>query len=93
MKYIEMTTEEAIEVLKRSKGKKVCMAVHDLTCDDLNEEFHLLTKTECNVMIQNAKTIASLFDDFAKSLSLYTEKQNIRDIKPIGLERIILLKE
>ena len=93
MRYIETTIEEAIEVLKQSKGKKVMIDVHDLTCDDVNEEFCFIVKNECNVMIQNAETIASIVDDFAKSLRLFTEKQNLRDIKPIGLERIILLRE
>lgn len=34
MRYVEMTTDEAIEVLKKSKGKKVLVAIQDLNNDE-----------------------------------------------------------
>lgn len=92
MRYVEMTTEEAIEVLKKSKGKKVMVAVQDLT----NEEpalFYPRAKTDCLLMIKEAETIASACDDFVRQLKLFSEKQrDLINIIPEGLQKTILLR-
>lgn len=94
MQYIEMTTEEAIEVLKKSKGKRVLVAVQDLKNE--NEEpalFYPQTKSDCLLMIEEAKTIASACDNFVKQLSLFSEKQrDFMNVIPKGQRRTILLK-
>lgn len=92
MRYVEMSTEEAIEMLKKSKGKKVLVAVQDLN----NEEpalFYPQTKSDCLLMIKEAETISSACDDFVKQLRLFSEKQrDLMNIVPEGQQRTILLK-
>ena len=44
-------------------------------------------------MFEDVKTVASACDDFVKQLRLFTEKQNIYNIEPRGIQKIILLKE
>lgn len=93
MKYMEMTVDEAIEELQKSKGKRVMVAIQDLEHDEPTLFFPRL-KAECETMIYNAETIASACDEFVKQLRLYTEKQkNIVNIRNVGYQQIILLKE
>jgi hypothetical protein len=93
MNYVEMTTEEAIELLRKSKGKKVLVAIKNLESDDdaiLCQKF----KSDCEVIIQEAQTVSSICDDFVKKLDVFTEKQrDLFNIKPKGLKKTILLKE
>ena len=89
--YIELTTEEAIEMLKKSKGKKVMIAVCDLEKENV-EKFFVRLKTECVELINTAETIASLYDDYIKQLHLFSEKQNLQNIEKRGKQNIILLK-
>jgi hypothetical protein len=94
MNYVEMTTEEAIEVLRKSKGKKVLVAIKDLENDDDDAIFYQKLKSDCEIMIQEAQTVSSMCDDFVKKLDLFTEKQrDLFNIKPIGLKKTILLRE
>ena len=44
-------------------------------------------------LFEDVKTVASMCDDFVKQLRLFTEKQNIYNIEPRGIQKIILLKE
>lgn len=93
MNYIEMTTDEAIEVLRKSKGKKVLVAIKNLENED-DAIFVPQLKSECEAMIQEAESIFSMCDDFVKSLNLFTEKQkDYMNINPCGLKKIILLRE
>ena len=93
MKYIEMTVDEAIEILQNSKGKKVMVAIRDLEHDEPTL-FCPRLKTECETMIYEAETIASACDEFVKQLRLYTEKQkDIVNIRNVGYQQIILFKE
>lgn len=93
MRCVEMTTDEAIEVLKKSKGKKVLVAVQDLKTDE-EALFYPRLKMDCVNMIEEAKTISSACDDFVKQLRLFTEKQlDLMNIRPEGLQKTILLKE
>lgn len=92
MNYVEMTTEEAIEVLRKSKGKKVLVAIKDLKNDD-DAILYQKLKSDCEIMIQEAQTVLSMCDDFVKKLDVFTEKQrDLFNIKPIGLQKTILLK-
>ena len=77
--YAEMTVEEAMK--KCGKNAKVLVAIQNL-----EEE-------NTDVIFENIKTVASLYDDFIKQLNLFTEKQDIYNIKPKGMQKIILLKE
>lgn len=92
MNYIEMTTDEAIEVLRKSKGKKVLVAIKDLE-DNSDAIFYQKLKSECELMIREAQTISSACDEFVKKLDLFTTKQNLFNIKNLGLCQTILLKE
>lgn len=92
MRYVEMTTDEAIEVLKKSKGKKVLVAIQDLSNDE-PALFYPKLKSDCMVMIQEAETISSACDDFVRQLRLFSEKQrDLMDIIPEGLQKTILLR-
>ena len=93
MKYIEMTTDEAIEVLKNSKGKKVLVAIQDLEKDE-PAMFCPKLKTECFSLFENAETTISVCYDFIKQLRLFTEQQrDIMNIEPHGIQKTILIKE
>lgn len=92
MRYVEMTTDEAIDMLKKSKGKKVLVAVQDLKTEE-PALFYLRAKSDCLLMIKEAETIASACDDFVKQLKLFSEKQrDLMDIMPKGCQKTILLK-
>ncbi len=92
MQYVEMTTDEAIEMLKKSKGKKVLVAVQDLRTEE-TALFYARNKMECLPMIKEAETIASACNDFVKQLRLFTQKQrDLINIIPEGVQKTILLK-
>ena len=92
MRYVEMSTDEAIEMLKKSKGKKVLVAVQDLRTEE-SALFYPQNKSDCYLMIEKAETIASACDDFVKQLKLFSEKQrDIMNIVPKGTQKTILLK-
>lgn len=86
MKYIKMTVEEALEY---GKDLEVLVAVSDLEKDDI-AAFVKKTKSECDSIIKQAQTIAHVCDDFMDSLHCYTNKQNLREIQPIGKVSTIL---
>ena len=44
-------------------------------------------------MFEDVKTAASLCNDFVRQLNLFTERQDIRNIKPQGFQKIVLLRE
>lgn len=91
MNYVEMTTEEAIEILRKSKGKKVLVAIKDLENDE-DAILYQKLKSDCEVIIQEAQTVSSICDDFVKKLDVFTEKQrDLLNIKPHGLKKTILL--
>lgn len=91
MQYIEMTIEEAMQ--RCNKNKKVLVAVQDLEEEDVDIVFVKKTRNEYQEIFNDVKTVASACDDLVKQLRLFTEKQNIYNIKPHGLQKIILLKE
>lgn len=91
MQYIEMTIEEAMKCC--NKNKKVLVAVQDLEDENVDVVFVTKRKNEYKSIFDDVKTVASICDDFVKQLRLFTEKQNISNIEPYGLQKIILLKE
>lgn len=91
MQYIEMTIEEAMKCC--NKNQKVLVATQDLEDDNVDVVFVSKKRSEYDSIFEDVKTVASICDDFAKQLRLFTEKQNVLNIKPHGLQRIILLKE
>lgn len=91
MKYIEMTIEEAMKCC--NKNKKVLVAIQDLEDDNVDVVFVKKRKNEYDTIFDDVKTVASICDDFVKQLNLFTEKQEIPNIEPLGLQKTILLRE
>ena len=91
MRYVEMTIEEAMK--RCNKNKKVLVAIQDLEDDSVDAVFIQKERSEYQSMFEDVKTVASACDDFVKQLRLFTEKQNIFNIEPKGIQKIILLKE
>ena len=90
--YTEMTVEEAMK--KCGRHEKVLVAVQNL--EEEPEEDIVFTKKkreEYKELFDNIKTVASIYDDFVRQLNLFTEKQDIYNIKPRGVRKIVLLKE
>ena len=91
MKYVEVSIEEAMKRCK--KNAKVLVAEQDLEDDNVDVVFIQKGRNEYQSMFEDVKTVASACDDFVKQLRLFTEKQNIYNIEPRGIQKIILLKE
>ena len=91
MRYVEMTIEEAMK--RCNKNKKVLVAIQDLEDNNVDTVFVQKERSEYQSMFEDVKTVASACDDFVKQLRLFTEKQNIFNIEPKGIQKIILLKE
>ena len=91
MRYVEMTIEEAMK--RCNKNKKVLVAVQDLEDDNADVVFVQKGRSEYQSVFEDVQTVASACDDFVKQLRLFTEKQNIFNIEPRGIQKIILLKE
>lgn len=89
--YAEMTVEEAMK--KCGKNAKVLVAIQNLEEENTDVIFVNKKREEYNELFEDTKTVASLYDDFIKQLNLFTEKQDIYNIKPKGMQKIILLKE
>lgn len=92
MYYAEMTIEEAMK--KCNKNTKVLVAIQDLEKEDDEIVFVQKKKREYGSIFEDAKTVLSMCDDFIKELNVFTEKQpDIYNIRPHGLQKIVLLKE
>ena len=91
MRYVEMTIEEAMK--RCNKNKKVLVAIQDLEDDNVDIVFVQKERSEYQSVFENVQTVASACDDLVKQLRLFTEKQNIYNIQPRGVQKIILLKE
>ncbi len=91
MRYVEMSLEEAR--IRCKKNAKVLVAIQDLA--DCNADIIFVTKRENDYdeIFEDVKTVFSLYDDFVRQLKLFTEKQDIRSIKPYGIQKTVLLKE
>lgn len=91
MQYVEMTIEEAMKKCK--KNTKILVATQDLAEENVDIIFVPKRENEYNNVFEDVKTVASLCDDFVNQLKLFTEKQDIRDIKPLGTLRTVILRE
>ena len=92
MKYVEMTIEEAMK--RCNKNTKVLVAIQNLEEDDTDIIFIPKRKKDYSSIFEDAKTVLSICDDFMKELNVFTEKQpDIYNIRPYGLQKIVLLKE
>ena len=90
MQLVEMTVEDALKLC--GKQGKVLVAIHNLEEKDCNVGFTEKRKDEYDKLFEDVETVASYMDDIVKQLKCYTCKQNIMDIKPIGVQKIVLLK-
>lgn len=91
MKYVELTIEEAMQ--RCDKNAKVLVAIQDLKDTKANVSFVKKERKEYPEIFEDIQTATSLCDDFVKQLKLFSEKQDIHNIKPKGVQKIILLKE
>ena len=91
MQYIEMTIGEAI--IKCKKNTKILVATQDLAEENVDIIFVPKREDEYDEVFENVKKVESLCDSFIQQLKLFTEKQDIRNIKPYGIQRIVILKE
>ena len=91
MKYVELTIEEAMQ--RCDKNAKVLVAIQDLKDTKANVSFVKKERKEYPEIIEDIQTATSLCDDFVKQLKLFSEKQDIHNIKPKGIQKIVLLKE
>lgn len=91
LKYVEMTIEEAMKCCNRNK--KVLVAIQDLEDDNIDIVFVKKKKSEYSTIFEDVKTVASICDDFVRQLNLFTEKQEIHNIEPHGMQKTILLRE
>lgn len=91
MKYVEMTIEDAIK--RCNKNTKVLVAVQNLEDDNIDVLFVQKCRDEYGKLFEDVKTVASICDDFIKQLRLFTENQDIYNIRPIGLQKTVMLKE
>lgn len=89
--YVEMTVEEALK--RCNKNAKVLVAVQNLEKSDVNIPFMAIRKNEYDRLFENIQTAVQIYDDLVKQLRLFTEKQDINNIRPYGFEKIVLLKE
>lgn len=89
--YVEMTIDEAIK--RCNKNARVLVSIQDLEQENVDILFIKKEKKDYNKMFEDVKTVASACDDFVKQLKLFTEKQDIHNIKPKGVQKIILLRE
>ena len=82
MRYIEMTVEEAMR--KCNKNTKVLVAVQNLEEDDIDVIFIPKRREEYGKVFEDIKTAASFNDDFVEQLKLFTEIQDIYNIRQIS---------
>lgn len=88
---IEMTVDEAREIL--GGQAKVLVAVQNLEDEnDVNTMFTQKKKDEYDKILSDVETVASMCDDFARQLRCFTVKQDLKNIKPKGVQKIVLLR-
>lgn len=90
MKYIEVTIEEALAMNKGDKNSKVLVAVSNLE-DDNVAAFVKKTRNECEKIIKDAETLVQNCDDFMECLMCYSERQDLKSIRPVGTLSTILM--
>lgn len=91
MQYVEMSIEEAMKRCKRNA--KILVATQDLADDNADIIFVQKNGSDYKEVFEDVKTVASLTDDLVRQLKLFTEKQDIRNIRPLGIQRIVIMRE
>lgn len=91
MRYVEVSIEEAMKRCK--KNAKVLVAEQDLEQEDCNIIFVKKEKKDYSDLFKDVKTAASLSDELMEQLRLFTERQEIPNVKPVGVQKIVLIKE
>lgn len=92
MQFVEMSIEEAMRRCK--KNAKVLVAIQDLEDKTVDVVFISKKRNEYDELFADVKTVASLCDNFARQLNLFTERQeDIKNIRPCGIQKTVLLKE
>lgn len=91
MQYVEMSVGDAMKKCK--KNAKILVAIQDLTDENVDIVFVQKRGSDYKDVFEDVKTVASLCDDFISQLKLFTEKQDIRDIRPYGIQKIVILRE
>ena len=86
-----MTNEDAMQYLENHKDCVVMFADDNLE-DERPVMFIRKRKDECYPIVEKAASIATVLDDFIAQVNLYTEKQDLPDIKPQGRREIIMLR-
>lgn len=87
-----MTIEEALKYANGNKDARVLVAVYDFEEENGIAAFHKKTTDECENIIKEAETVASLCDDFIRGLRCFSVKQNLMNIKPKGKMSTILIQ-
>ena len=90
MIYKEMTVTEARKLC--GENGKVLVAIQNMEKSSTDEVFVQKKKDEYDKIFEDVKTVFSIMDDLVKQLNCFTEKQNVYDIKPIGVRKIVLLE-
>lgn len=91
MKYVEISIEDAMKRCK--KNAKVLVAEQDLEKEDCNIDFVTKESKDYDELFRDIRTAASLTDDWVKQLKLFTERQDIFNIQPKGIQKIVIIKE
>ena len=90
-RYVEVPIEEAMKRCK--KNTRVLVAEQDLENEDCDIIFVSKGRKEYDELFEDVQTAVSLSDDLVKQLRLFTEHQDIPNIKPHGIQKIVLIKE
>lgn len=91
MQYVEMPIKEAIKKCK--ENATVLVAEQDLMDDDVEIIFVRKKGNKSDEIFCDVKTVGSLCDEFVKRLDLFTEKQDLSNIKPYGIRKIVILRQ
>lgn len=86
-----MTVKEAKKRCK--KNAKVLVAIQDLEDENVDVVFTCKKRGDYDELFEDVKTVASLCDEFVKQLNLFTEKQDIKNIRPFGIQKTVILRE
>lgn len=92
MQYMMMSMEEAKKIAK--DDAIVLLAVNNLESMDCNTEFKKKNFRDCEKLIQEAETIARVYDEFVNQLRVFTAKQvDVINYERRGKLSTILLRE
>ena len=90
MIYKEMTVAEARKLC--GENARVLVAIQNMEESNADVVFAQKKKEEYDKIFEDVKTVFSCMDDLVKQLNCFTEKQNIYDIRPVGVRKIVLLE-